>query len=47
MVALGLGLFAVSMIIAIAFGWKAANSSRDWDEAKHVNLIQAGNGKRS
>jgi len=44
MVALGLGIFAFAMLIAIAIGWKAANSSRDWDESKHINLIQASNG---
>ncbi|HEY3364348.1 MAG TPA: hypothetical protein VGK74_04790 [Symbiobacteriaceae bacterium] len=46
MVALGLGLFALSMVIAVALGWKAAEGSKVWDEASHINLVQTlGNGK--
>lgn len=49
LVALGLGLFAVSILIAVAIGWKAALGSRAWNEAGHVNLVQVmatnGNGK--
>lgn len=44
--ALGLGLFAVAMIVALVLGRKAANNSRKWDEARHISLIKAaGNGK--
>jgi hypothetical protein len=47
MVALGLGLFAFSMLVAVAIAWKAAVTSRDWNEAGHINLVQvmAQNGK--
>ncbi len=49
MVALGLTLFGFAMILAIVIGSIAARNSKEWDEAKHVNLIgnQNSNGKHT
>ncbi|MFZ5826546.1 MAG: hypothetical protein ACOY94_19815 [Bacillota bacterium] len=49
--ALGLGLFAVAMILAVGMGWIAATNSRNFDESKHENLVALslngnGNGKK-
>lgn len=43
--ALGLGLFAFALIVALAMGWAAVINSRKFDESKHVNLIQTQLGK--
>lgn len=37
--ALGLGLFALAMVIAVVLGAIAARNSRDFDESKHVNMV--------
>lgn len=48
--ALGLGLFAVAMVLAVSLGWIAAKNSREFDESKHINLVATmlgnGNGKK-
>lgn len=46
---LGLGLFAIAMVLAVGLGWVAATNSRNFDESKHVNLVATalnGNGKK-
>lgn len=42
---LGLGLFALAMVLTIVLGWTAAVNSRSFDDSKHVNLVLSnGNG---
>lgn len=45
--ALGLGLFAFSMILAVGLGWIAAKNSREFNESRYVSLVNGnGNGKK-
>lgn len=43
---LGLGLFALAMVLAVIMGWVAASNSRRFDDTRHVSLIGS-NGRKN